>query len=233
MLKIYASDERLIVYDNNRKIWDTFPAVVVENGEPVDFISSEKELNNNNREIVRPFRQGIIISYKEAEWLLRKAIKGCKKLRPLCRIAISPHLTETELRAMQYWYRKWYDKKLPQLVYEPIAFLSGMDLSDGIVLYQRDSWIITSVVQNKKIIDSTEYFGAEKNRHIDSIIEDFLNDCYSRGYSFPIYFTSYKGFTELTDNRFSKYHINRIDYEDFCTNIIEGLGSDNLPLCYI
>lgn len=239
MLKIYPTDERLIVYDDNRKIWDSFPGVVIENNKPVDFISSEEEYNNDNRRIILPFRGGVIASYRDAEWLLRKAIKRHKKLRPYCRLAVSPNSGGIELRAMQDWYRKWYDKKLPQLVYEPIAFLYGMNLSNGTVLTQRSSMIELSIVRDKKII---EYYGCywdydckhkdkvEIANYIDAKIEKFLKDSKCLDNSLPIYFTSYKELTDLSHERFNKYQIKRIDYDCFCLSIINGLGSDNIPL---
>lgn len=239
MLKIYATDERLIVYDGNRKIWDSFPGVVIENNKPIDFISSEKEFYTDACKIMSPFKGGVIASYRDAEWLLRNAIKRHKKLRPSCRIAVSPNSAEIELRAMQDWYRKWYDKKLPQLVYEPIAFLCGKNLSTGTVLTQRSSMIGLSIVRDKKIVENyCSYWDndckykdkTEIASYIDAKIEKFLKDSKHLDRTLPIYFTSYKGLTDLYHERFSKYQIKRIDYDDFCMSIINGLGSDNVPI---
>lgn len=239
MLKIYATDERLIVYDDNRKIWDSFPGVVIKNNKTVDFIFSENEHHNDNRSIIRAFRGGVITRYRDAEWLLRKAIKLRKKLRPPCRIAVTPISTEIELRAMQDWYWKWYDKKLPQLVWEPIAFLSGMNLSTGAVLTQRSSMIELSIVRDKKIVEY--YWGYWDNdckykdkteiaSYIDTKIEKFLKDSKYLDCSAPIYFTSYKELTDLSHERFDKYLIKKLDYDVFCMSIINGLESDNVPL---
>ncbi|MCH5220790.1 MAG: hypothetical protein J1F05_00450 [Muribaculaceae bacterium] len=239
MLKIYASDERLIVYDDNERIWDTFPGVVSENNRPVDFILSENELDNSSRRIVRPFKGGVISSYVDAEWLLRKAIRQSKKLRPLCRIAVNPGSGGIELRAMQDWYHKWYNKQLPELVYEPIAFLKGLDLYEGVVLTQRASMIELSIVRENEIIEyKSSYFNLDcncrdvnqENHYIEKIIKRIVNECNNLDCSLPIYFTSYKELYELSDNDFDQYQIKRIDYDNFCMNIINGLGSDSIPL---
>lgn len=237
MLKIYATDERLIVYDDNRKIWDSFPGVVIENNKPVDFISSEEEYNNDNRRIILPFRGGVINSYREAEWLLRKAIKRHNKLRHSCRIAVHPNSSEIELREMRCWYPyKWYYKKLPQLVYEPIAFLCGMNLESGVVLILRGCLIEQWIVKNKHIIWRNaslfmDFHNKDKiENYLDKQIEKLLNDSKHIDCSSPMFFTSFKGLPDLSHELLCKYQIKRMEYDVFCMNIITGLGSDNIPL---
>lgn len=86
-------------------------------------------------------------------WMLNEIVKKRQTFirRHPCLVAVSPISSYSELLAMKTWYERWYDRKSPQLVLEPIAFLNGMGIDSGIVISVRKSMAEVSLVINNNL----------------------------------------------------------------------------------
>lgn len=237
MLRLYITDERVLIYYNNTEIFDSVPRIISLQGKYLRCITKEEDFCDLNKgeEIIRPFVGCVVADFYCANWYLNRAIKGYRRIlrRDECLIAVSPVSTETELRAMKDWYKRWYTR-VSQLKFEPICFLNGIERCDGIIISVRSSMVeITLVKENKIKAYWWKYHylseGISFDNHLEpiSLYENILSvtENFKCEYEeLPIYFTSYKSILNIKPNDILKFNINTINYDEFCHSIIRGLN---------
>lgn len=239
MFRFYITDERVIAFENNDKIFDSFPGVLLNAKEqPIRVIPTQEEyyVIKEKNKVSAPFSGCTMCDCYTGSWLLNKIVKKRHSLikRQPCLVAVSPVSSYSELLAMKRWYERWYDRKFPQLIWEPIAFLNGMGIASGIVISVRNSMVEVSLVINNKISKYWwEYHDCNKAierdvpqrrilgiyRKLISTIRDYIGEDNKN----PIFFTSYKNILTLNAEDTLKYKITVIKYDQFCLDVIKGL----------
>lgn len=240
MLKMYLSDDRFLVYDDEKTIFDSFPGVIEDQDLYVGIVPTIEEyagLLEKGMNVITPFRGCVVSDYRATEWLLKYSIRNRTKIRPKCRIAVSPVSSEIELRALKTWYHKWYDKKSPELVWEPIALCNSLSVSSCIIISLRFSMVeMTEIDDNKIIRYNFKYFGHQgcitelrnvklTNVHKQSFVESIftvINNNIPENYAYPIFFTSSLDL-EIINDVIPNRSINVLPYNEFCQHIIKGL----------
>lgn len=237
---MYLTDERFLVYDDENMIFDSFPAIIVDQDQYVEIVPTLEEyeaLLEKRVNVIRPFRGCVVSDYYATEWLLKKSIRNRAKIHPKCKIAVSPVSGEIELSALKTWYHKWYDKKSPELVWEPIALCNSLSISSCIIISLRFSMIeITEIYDNKIIRYNFKDFGYQgyitelrnvnlnnipKKSFFESILTVISNNV-PENYTYPIFFTSSLDL-EFINDVISNRLINILPYNEFCQHIINGL----------
>ena len=120
-----------------------------------------------------PFHGCVMSDCNIGSWFLNKIVRNKFFFnRDKCRIAISPVTGGSELLYIQNWYTRWFDNKRPILIYEPVAFLKGVNRKTGIVISLRYSMVELTYVENGTI---TRYwwkyhhqFRYKNNQKLDS-----------------------------------------------------------------
>lgn len=237
---MYLSDDKFLVYEDEKIIFDSFPGVIEDQGRYMEIVPTIEDyelLFGKGINVIRPFRGCVVSNYRATEWLLKNSIRNRAKIRAKCRIAVSPVSGEIELRALKTWYHKWYDKKSPELVWEPIALCNSLAISSCIIISLRFSMIeVTEINANKIIRYNFKYFGHQgcitelrnvklTNVHKQSFVESIftvINNNVPENYAHPIFFTSSLDL-EIINDVIPNRSINVLPYNEFCQHIIKGL----------
>lgn len=150
MFLLYLTDERVIIKNNDKKIFDACPRILMRGDRPIRILENREAITiMKDVAIYSPFHGCVMSDPVRGSWFLNKIVKNKSFLkRDNCIIAISPVTAGAEYDYIQDWYRRWFDNKQPALIYEPVALLLGLNIKTGIVISLRYSMVEFTYVKD-------------------------------------------------------------------------------------